>query len=561
MKVDKEYLAKHHFWFLLATYLPLVLLSLILLWTSVAGAIDTQANKMKKLRDETKRVDTKDVKNDRWISAFATKAASLVAQKNKVWKEVWDGQAPMFTWPELLGRLQSFEYGERIGGTAELNDLRDKYINDETCYKKQLKDMVAVVQPVNDKGEGVVQFRGGWENVIKHVQPWTGRDRALVVPSSEEIWLAQEDYWVQRELLQVIRDTNDSVAVYEKKPDAAKPARGEIDRQVFESPRWRLELAVTKDQLRWRITNRTPRKQDLGLYFKVTFKPQKTEPIWIDGEPVGPNQTSRETALKFDGFIGLKGIDSVVQVLDYRTAPVKRVDRIELGQTAHCSAGRALVAFKAFADQPDEAGAAAAAPGPGGRPVGPGGVAPVGPAMPGPGGMERPGGKKAEGGLGLDKLRYLEVSDQVRRMPLAMILIVDQTNMQDVLAMLARSRLRFQVTQVEWKRYRGSIQPEIVEARPEGGVGPGKVRPGGPRMPMAPPGAIGRPPIGVPGVKPPAQAEENEEDSSNLVEVAIYGITSLYMKYPPKAANPEAGAAPAPAVPPAGPPPAVPNKT
>ena len=48
-------------------------------------------------------------------------------------------------------------------------------------------------------------------------------------------------------------------------------------------------------------------------------------------------------------------------------------------------------------------------------------------------------------------------------MPIGMVLIVDQAHVQDVLTSFARSRLRFQITQVEWKRYRGSIQPAVIE--------------------------------------------------------------------------------------------------
>src|SRR5262249_57103343 len=52
---------------------------------------------------------------------------------------------------------------------------------------------------------------------------------------------------------------------------------------------------------------------------------------------------------------------------------------------------------------------------------------------------------------GFNRNRYLLCNDQVRRLPFAFVLIVDQTYRSDVVAALASSRLRFQVQQVYWR--------------------------------------------------------------------------------------------------------------
>ena len=181
MKLDKEYVAKHHFWFLLATYAPLVLLSLVLLWTSVAAAIDKRAEEIKTLKEDVKGVDTPDVKTQKWIDGFHKKAEALDAQKNLVWGQVWNGQATVFTWPETLAKLQNFDFGDPIPETV----VRDTYNSNSDCYRKQFKELPERVQPVDDKGEGVVQFNGGPAAVIQHVSKWlSGRQ---TVPSSEDI--------------------------------------------------------------------------------------------------------------------------------------------------------------------------------------------------------------------------------------------------------------------------------------------------------------------------------------------------------------------------------------
>ena len=68
--------------------------------------------------------------------------------------------------------------------------------------------------------------------------------------------------------------------------------------------------------------------------------------------------------------------------------------------------------------------------------------------------------------------RYIEVSKQVRRMPVALVLLVDQLFMQDALVAYANSPLRFQVTQSHWKRFRGTLSAT-------GGIFPGGATPPG----------------------------------------------------------------------------------
>jgi hypothetical protein len=550
MKVDKELLVKQHFWVLLAAYTPMVFLALVLLWTSVAAAIDKKADEIKKLKEKVAAA-SKNARNTYWIDAMGEKAQKLADQKNKVWNNVWIGQSGMFSWPQGLvaayPTLAQMDYGEELSTP----DLRDKYVNDlKWSYRKQLDDLVTVVQPVDSKGEGVVQFQGGdWKNVVHYVPKWIGRE-SQSVPSSQEIWLAQEDYWVQRELLQVVRDTNDGVAIYEKAPEAPKLAAGEIDRQIFVNPRWKLDITLERNQIRWQITNRTARHQQLGgLKFRLKLQ-QATHELFVDGEPLGPNQTSKVGFdKKFKSFQGLRGIDAVEQILDWKTAPIKRIDKIALAQHAHSTIGQALLPFPGFVTEAEKE-AATASPAPAG-PNGPGANAmrappPMGPN--GPAGPYGPGARTSAGNeLGLEKNRYLDVSPQVRRMPIGMVMVVDQAYTQDVLATFAKSRLRFQITQVEWKRYRGSIQPPLLDDGPEG---PRPVRPGiatvprPPVVPVRPVGPMGpMGPMGRPMIRPDAaQDADNEEDSSNLVELAVYGITSLYHRYPPKAPAADAAA-------------------
>jgi hypothetical protein len=256
--------------------------------------------------------------------------------------------------------------------------------------------------------------------------------------------------------------------------------------------------------------------------------------------------------------------------------PVKRVDQLKLGFPSHRFANREPV-MSSFSDEevkkappPPTMGAGGAGDPTMGLPAGIGGLDPT---------VATPNG--------LTRKRYVERTDQVRRMAVAVTLIVDQGHIQDVIRALSNSRLRFQNTQIHYDRFRGTINlgnPELMA----GGTMPGDPAAGiGLRLPEAgirrggggrandvvsdeEKGQVGRggrfgAPMGAGGVGAPSAEDETY---SNLVELTVYGLISLYEQFPPKAATdaagqpaipgdqaPVAGAAPvaAPVVPGAGP--------
>ncbi len=197
---------------------------------------------------------------------------------------------------------------------------------------------------------------------------------------------------------------------------------------------------------------------------------------------------------------------------------------------------------------------------------------------------------------GLEKKRYLSVSKQVRRMPVALAIVMDQAHIQDFLTVAANSKLRIQTTQVYWQRFHDDIKPTFKdEDKPQEGK-PGEGSPGRTPPSSAGRGGMGgkgammdRPGMGSPGANiaammgsmqrrmqmnmgmrgmgmgkgmgmdmgpggfpqggmprtgmtipaGPAYSQagpdtiEPEEESS-LVHLAFYGIASLYERYPPK---------------------------
>ena len=201
-------------------------------------------------------------------------------------------------------------------------------------------------------------------------------------------------------------------------------------------------------------------------------------------------------------------------------------NRSSTGTHSHRTANKPLLPNPALAsaDPKDDAAAKPGTGAVGGIPT-PGGVG-VGPGATG-------GGAAAAGDVtpnNLKRGRYMHLTEQCRHMPVGMLVVVDQAHIHDVLIALANSRLRIQTTQVTFSHVRGITPPAEGEKSPEERrdnrpttVGVGR--------PVA--GPVGNP-LGT--GKPTGGAGKStslaDEDDPNLVELAVYGIATLYERFP-----------------------------
>jgi hypothetical protein len=298
-------------------------------------------------------------------------------------------------------------------------------------------------------------------------------------------------------MLQIVRDANDMTALMKKVTSAATSKAGdEIDRQVFESPTWKLEIALaTHDNkffLRYRLTNESRRRQWLGLNFDVAFKgTQLRDTLHVDDEPLGPGKSLEgpEQPLGLGAQFGNPtGIETVRQVLDWKTAPVKRIERLELAQT---SARNAEAQFQA-------------------RPF---------PLLAGDvsQGASTPGEITSEG---FKRKRYLQVTPEVRRFAVGLLCVVEQDAMQDLLTAFANSRLHIQTMQYHWQRYYNDVKPAITAP---------VVRPD--------PTKFARGPARGPAPAPATRAADDRD--MELVQLALYGTASVYERYPQEPDKPQ----------------------
>ena len=115
MKVDKEVLAKHHFWILMILVALLPLICLLILWTSASAKVEDAEKSVKGVEDKLNKITSP--KNDKFVKELNAKDEKVDAQKTKIWNAAWRDQEGMIRWPnnfEGADKLNDMYFGDPI---------------------------------------------------------------------------------------------------------------------------------------------------------------------------------------------------------------------------------------------------------------------------------------------------------------------------------------------------------------------------------------------------------------------------------------------------------------
>jgi hypothetical protein len=570
MRVDKDQLIKHHFWILLGIFLILWLVSVALIKTSAADiGVKAKADFTTALTG-IQAAGGKSPKNENFNKPWVAYGKTYEGQKNNVWKDAWEVQKDMFDWPwngdAPLNRLQypddEVTYPERLSYQTDLWKTQFQKLQGEIAplvIRGGAAGFVRIMMPGFSSGGGgtpaaaaapvaargatgllsMGQNQGAAAQVVQTAPAQTVADSGPFdnfwarVPTVEEMWLAQEDFWTKRELLRIVREAVASVARFQEvaeDKDKDKP-EGIAGRHHFKNTLWEIDLMLEKQgRNQWLISGRSTIKNvhpagrtvplsaspsSGGLHFSVK-QGNKRVPFRVDGEPLPVGATAAfRKSWKID-TINFEKPFELEQDFEPANCPVRELLDLELGKHSHRTNSPLLTSITIKPAKQEAAAAASAAPA---------AAAPAsGKAAPAP----AAGAGAGEGDFTpnhLARRRYVFRTEQVRHIPIALHMVVDIAHMHDVLIAMSNSRLRVQTTQVQFRHING-FHPEDSESSGNSHyVGP--------------------------------------DEDPYLVELAVYGIASLYERYPPKG-KPDAtvpATAPAPGTAPAaGPAAAAPGK-
>jgi hypothetical protein len=304
---------------------------------------------------------------------------------------------------------------------------------------------------------------------------------------------------------------------------------------------WTVEMNLSKDRtgifvLSGKLINRSGRRL-IAPAFVVKLEDETgkavLQDVLPDLEPINALQTGffQQTVARSEVDNPIM-ISEVRQILDFRTAPIKRIDLIRAGRGALEQADRIwtnepVVAY--FFDRkdptvpsgelPTRLGLLRGAPPPGANPQQQPGKPTPTPGKPPPG-KPVPGGSASfnanpERQQSVVRERYFAetpppgatgaflgaVSDDFRRVPISMVLVIEDRYILDLLTHLSRSRLNFQAVHSVWNRHPALGNPFGQEVKP---IAKGEV-PSAQR------------------VRPQVTDEEG-----NLVEFQVYGLITIY---------------------------------
>jgi hypothetical protein len=501
-------------------------------------------------------------------------------------------------------------------------------------YLTQIPAIIRQIDPVHIEMEngkpvvaGVVQFGGGWRynaevdrkyrdpdgSADKEELTDTQREELIPPPGvkflrfvnlkdgwdikndiSTEAWIAQEDLWIQKEIYRLVRLANDSIGSFTEiaRDDKKKTA-------TFQNPYFEIMVHLKDGKsLDVTITNRLHRRQKVeGMKLRVQFrKGDNAEPeeFYLVKEskfadPLEPRDNpkgghTRTIPVTFTGGKAREGVYSLGQVLTWETAAVKRIDQICIGSDSGSEMGlsqkNTALGIKPYKEHEKKAEAADSKGGGSGSGLGAPGASSGGfGAGAGLGGAGGGGGGKdtafastrLANGLMLE--RYQEVTPQFRRIPVAVVLIVDQNHVDRVQTAFNNSSLRFLMSQVLLNHYPKSLKPDLgAEKAAESGApaGGGSLGPpgssgsgtggGGNFDPYKGGGAKGGSGLGGPagtgsgtgagaglggfgglgasGSGGAASLAATDDLEANM-ELVLYGVVTIYERYPPRG-NPAA---------------------
>jgi hypothetical protein len=228
VKVVLGYVQKYHFWLLSVVAILCGLVG----WMKARGVLDDEFAKNKstvtgKFSALNGVQQNQNPPNTEWATAIAEITKQEQAEVSATWQSVYDAQRKVLTWPEVMTAMPGFDtFIEKSPANADIPPqwlaayqtevLRSEYPKlakivgaeplDESG-KPSAAAAPAATPPAAGAAAAPTHYKMHWENQTE-VEKWLAFPGGAP-PTSFQVRLRQEDYWVFQALLNIIRLTND----------------------------------------------------------------------------------------------------------------------------------------------------------------------------------------------------------------------------------------------------------------------------------------------------------------------------------------------------------------
>ena len=170
----------------------------------VKAKAQTEIGKIKQAQDGVKAYATPNKPTERYKPIVVEKTEIVGKDVNKAWKELYDRQAPLLTWPDIV-KDRIAKWGREWPKDQDAGKVQLAIVDYIDAYQPYVDMVYKTFDPFDyESGKGVVA--APTKEVL--LRPAQFNVDGSKLPTLGKIWWAQERLWIQRTMLEVIHQVN-----------------------------------------------------------------------------------------------------------------------------------------------------------------------------------------------------------------------------------------------------------------------------------------------------------------------------------------------------------------
>ncbi len=205
MELVKEFLRqtiKYRFWISVSVAALFATIAYFVGAGPVQALADAESKKITAAESDVKKYASTAIPTKDYKPIVEERTQIVTKDVNAAWKDLYDRQAPLLTWPESV-QERFRKWGRKWPEGEDPGKVEFAKVDYIQGYPDYVKMVYAIFKPFNyETGEGIVAAAP--QEVL--LRPITFKDNQL--PGLSVIWAAQERLWIQRTLLEVVAQVN-----------------------------------------------------------------------------------------------------------------------------------------------------------------------------------------------------------------------------------------------------------------------------------------------------------------------------------------------------------------